>query len=116
MFKFALQLELVQLFPYFCSIFDCFYSIFDCFYQFLTVIVSFFPGIFGLSPDLMMDLLCLIGTAIGACAAFWPSYGNKIAFIVMWLMYQSLYQVGETFLWFQWDILLLEVSDHNKDG
>ena len=64
----------------------------------------------------MMDLLCLIGTAIGACAAFWPSYGNKIAFIVMWLMYQSLYQVGETFLWFQWDILLLEVSDYNKDG
>ena len=62
----------------------------------------------------MMDLLCLIGTAIGACAAFWPSYGNKIAFIVMWVMYQSLYQVGETFLWFQWDILLLEVSVYDE--
>ena len=61
-----------------------------------------------------MDFLCLIGTVIGACAAFWPSYGNKIAFLVMWLMYQSLYQVGETFLWFQWDILLLEVSVYNE--
>jgi len=69
-----------------------------------------YSGIFGLSPDLMMDFLCLIGTAIGACAAFWPSYGNKIAFIFMWLMYQSIYKVGETFLWFQWDILLLEVG------
>ena len=86
------------------------------FIKLLTGFINFFPGIFGLSPDLMMDLLCIIGTAIGACAAFWPSYGNKIAFIVMWLMYQSLYQVGETFLWFQWDILLLEVSDHNKGG
>ena len=82
---------------------------------FIKILTAFiFPGIFGLSPDLMMDLLCIIGTAIGACAAFWPSYGNKIAFIVMWLMYQSLYKVGETFLWFQWDILLLEVSIYNE--
>ena len=58
----------------------------------------------------MMDCLCLIGTVLGALAAFWPSYGNKIAFIALWVMYQSLYQVGQTFLWFQWDILLLEVS------
>ena len=84
------------------------------FIKFLTVFFLNFPGIFGLSPDLMMDFLCLIGTAIGACAAFWPSYGNKIAFIFMWLMYQSIYKVGETFLWFQWDILLLEVSVYNE--
>lgn len=70
----------------------------------------FSSGVFGLSPDLMMDLLCLIGGFLSTVMAFWPSYGNKIMFIVLWMFYQSLYQVGQTFLWFQWDILLLEVG------
>lgn len=33
---------------------------------------------------------------------------NSLAFIMLWLLYLSLYQVGQTFMHFQWDILLLE--------
>ena len=28
----------------------------------------------------------------------------------MWMLYKSLFGVGQTFLWFQWDTLLLEVG------
>jgi hypothetical protein len=67
-------------------------------------------GIAGLAPDHMMELICLVGTAIGFLAAVAPSYGSKVTFFILWIFYLSLYQVGQTFMWFQWDILLLEVG------
>ncbi|KAK7486421.1 hypothetical protein BaRGS_00022345 [Batillaria attramentaria] len=33
-----------------------------------------------------------------------------VSFSLLWILYLSLYQVGQTFLWFQWDILLLEAG------
>ena len=69
-----------------------------------------FSGNIGLSPDLMMDMVCLIGTFLGVLASLKPSYGSKVLFLTLWVLYQSIYQVGQTFLWFQWDILLLEVG------
>ena len=64
----------------------------------------------GLTPDLMLDLLCLLGTILGLSAAFKPSMNRKVTFVILWIFYQSIYQVGQTFMWFQWDILLLEIG------
>lgn len=37
-------------------------------------------------------------------------FRNKATFALLWFLYFSLYQVGQTFLGFQWDILLLEAG------
>lgn len=33
---------------------------------------------------------------------------NLFTFLTLWILYLSLYKVGQTFLYFQWDIMLLE--------
>ena len=64
----------------------------------------------GLSIDLWMEVLCLLGGMVGLLASLFPAIGNKASFIFLWLAYISMYSVGQTFLWFQWDILLLETG------
>ena len=66
--------------------------------------------VIGLSADLWIELLCLLGAIVGLIASLLPSVGNKIVFVVLWITYFSIYNVGQTFLWFQWDILLLETG------
>ena len=41
---------------------------------------------------------------------FFSRFLNKPTFFVMWYLYLSLFNHGQTFLWFQWDTLLLEVG------
>ena len=64
----------------------------------------------GLSVDLWMEILCLLGGLFGILASLFPVVGNKTIFVYLWLAYLSMYSVGKTFLWFQWDILLLETG------
>ena len=64
----------------------------------------------GLSIDLWMEALCLLGGMLGLLASLFPALGNKATFIFLWIAYISMYSVGQTFLWFQWDILLLETG------
>ena len=52
-----------------------------------------FSSLLGLSPDLMMDFICLLGTILGLIVAIRPSFGNKSIFVVLWVFYQSIYQV-----------------------
>ena len=52
-----------------------------------------FHGILGLSPDLMADLICIVGACLGVAAAMSPKWGNKFTFLTLWVFYQSLYQV-----------------------
>ena len=66
--------------------------------------------VIGLSADLWIELLCLLGAIVGLIASLLPTMGNKIVFIILWMTYFSIYNVGQTFLWFQWDILLLETG------
>ena len=54
-----------------------------------------FSSTIGLSPDLMMDLMCLIGTLVGLIITIMPRYGHKMMFILLWVFYQSLYQVSQ---------------------
>ena len=67
------------------------------------------------------------GTLLGVTITLVPGYATKLTMFLLWLVYISLYQVnvhlysisiisdlmfqvGQTFLHFQWDILLLEAG------
>ncbi len=63
---------------------------------------------FGFSADTMADALCILGFVSSIVAAVGPC--NIVTMALSWLPYISLYGVGQTFLSFQWDILLLEVG------
>ncbi|XP_078333474.1 lipase maturation factor 2-like isoform X2 [Crassostrea virginica] len=64
----------------------------------------------GLSTETGMDLICLLGILISFCCVVFSTARDMVSFTLLWMMYLSLYQVGQTFLWFQWDILLLETG------
>ncbi|KAJ8299618.1 hypothetical protein KUTeg_023678 [Tegillarca granosa] len=63
----------------------------------------------GLDIELGMDLLCLTGIVISFIAMVFQAARDMVTFTILWMLYLSLYQVGQTFLWFQ-DILLLETG------
>ena len=69
-----------------------------------------FHSYVGLSVQQAMEVLCLLGTVIGIVLTLQPQYITKLMLFLLWLAYISLYQVGQTFLHFQWDILLLETG------
>ncbi|KAL8577734.1 Lipase maturation factor 2 [Nucella lapillus] len=64
----------------------------------------------GLDVQTGMDLLCLAGMLISLYCMVSHRGRDFISFSLLWVLYLSLYQVGQTFLWFQWDILLLEAG------
>jgi hypothetical protein len=64
----------------------------------------------GLSPQASMDFLCLAGVIFSFVAMVSKGMRNTVIFAFLWAFYFSLFQVGQTFLWFQWDILLLEIG------
>ncbi|ETW04793.1 hypothetical protein H310_03930 [Aphanomyces invadans] len=63
----------------------------------------------GLSPDLAIELVCLVGMVLGTLAA-----ANIIlvpeSFGAMWLSYLSVVLMGGSFIRCEWDALLLEVG------
>ncbi|XP_053211769.1 lipase maturation factor 2-like [Panonychus citri] len=72
-------------------------------------LVWFAPKL-GLSFDYMMDLIALTGILISSLVIISKKAANPILFGALYILYFSLYQVGQEFLWFQWDILLLEAG------
>lgn len=64
----------------------------------------------GLEPSHGVDILCIIGIALAGATLIWQRLRSSFSYFLLWLLYLSLYQVGQTFLWFQWDILLLETG------
>src|SRR5579863_6825457 len=60
------------------------------------------------SSDAALKLLCSIGALFGALAMVGIATGPALA--LDWLCYLSLVTVGQDFLSFQWDILLLEAG------
>ncbi|XP_047128894.1 lipase maturation factor 2 isoform X1 [Hydra vulgaris] len=57
-----------------------------------------------------IELYCIMGGLLSAGVIIFERFRNRLSFFVLWLMYFSIYQVGQTFMWFQWDILLLETG------
>lgn len=62
----------------------------------------------GLNTEYMMDILAIIGMFLSFTGFISQKFCCKPIFAALWSLYYSLYQVGQTFMWYQWDILLLE--------
>ncbi|XP_029993059.1 lipase maturation factor 2a isoform X2 [Sphaeramia orbicularis] len=65
---------------------------------------------FGLDTHTAMELLCLIGAALSLVATLVEAFRDSVVFFCLWALYLSLYEVGQVFLYFQWDNLLLETG------
>uniref|UniRef100_A0A4W5JPN2 Lipase maturation factor n=1 Tax=Hucho hucho TaxID=62062 RepID=A0A4W5JPN2_9TELE len=57
-----------------------------------------------------MELLCLVGALLALGAALLEPLRDSLVFFCLWALYLSLCQVGQDFLRFQWDSLLLEAG------
>lgn len=64
----------------------------------------------GFDVEAGMNFLCLGGSLLSFVAIVSRDQRNCVVFAVLWMFYLSMFQVGQTFLWFQWDVLLLEVG------
>ncbi|XP_061577923.1 lipase maturation factor 2a [Cololabis saira] len=64
----------------------------------------------GLDTHSAMELLCLVGAALSLAATLVEPLRDSLVFFLLWALYLSLYQVGQVFLFFQWDNLLLETG------
>ncbi|KAL7870980.1 hypothetical protein SRHO_G00084770 [Serrasalmus rhombeus] len=75
----------------------------------LPTLLWFGPKL-GLDTQQCMELLSLAGALLGLAATAIPALRDCRVYFVLWVLYLSLYQVGQVFLYFQWDNLLLEVG------
>uniref|UniRef100_A0A669C0J2 Lipase maturation factor n=1 Tax=Oreochromis niloticus TaxID=8128 RepID=A0A669C0J2_ORENI len=64
----------------------------------------------GLDTHTAMELLCLIGAALSLAATLVEAFRDSVVFFCLWVLYLSMYEVGQVFLYFQWDNLLLETG------
>lgn len=64
----------------------------------------------GLDTHTCMELLCLLGATLSLAAALHEAFRDGVVFFCLWALYMSMYQVGQVFLYFQWDNLLLETG------
>eukprot|EP00899_Mesostigma_viride_P006875 jgi/Mesvir1/16189/Mv08453-RA.2 len=68
----------------------------------------------GIDVDAFCELLCVAGTLLAFCAFLQACTtrggGHAGVYAALWCLYFSLYRVGQTFLSFQWDVLLLEAG------
>ncbi|KAF7662071.1 hypothetical protein LDENG_00247040 [Lucifuga dentata] len=92
---------------------------------YMTAFVSLYmqiPGLYGnegllparwqlrLDTHTAMELLCLIGAVLSLAVTLVEFLQDSVVFFCLWVLYLSLYQVGQVFLYFQWDNLLLETG------
>ncbi|XP_077566646.1 lipase maturation factor 2a [Stigmatopora nigra] len=64
----------------------------------------------GLDTHTAMEFLCLLGAALSLGAVLVGALRDSVVFFCLWFLYLSMYQVGQVFLYFQWDNLLLETG------
>ena len=64
----------------------------------------------GLSALEMAEVLALVGGVSGFVGAIHKPSLNKLNFLFMFLAYLTIFKLGQTFMWFQWDTLLLEIG------
>nr|XP_033490744.1 lipase maturation factor 2a [Epinephelus lanceolatus] len=74
------------------------------------------PTLLWLGPQLSLDthtameLLCLVGAVLSLAATLVEAFRDSVVFFCLWALYLSMYHVGQVFLYFQWDNLLLETG------
>ncbi|XP_024893963.1 lipase maturation factor 2-like [Temnothorax curvispinosus] len=64
----------------------------------------------GLNVEYMLDVLAILGTVLSFAGFVTQKFCIGPVFAGLWTLYYSLYQIGQTFMFFQWDVLLLEVG------
>nr|XP_056702627.1 lipase maturation factor 2 [Euleptes europaea] len=64
----------------------------------------------GLDTEQGVEALCLLGVLLSFGALILEPLRDSLLFLGLWVLYLSLYQVGQVFLYFQWDSLLLETG------
>lgn len=64
----------------------------------------------GLDTAQGLDLLTLLGTVLALGALLLNSLRHPFIYLLLWAAYLSVCQVGQVFLYFQWDSLLLETG------
>ncbi|XP_068973628.1 lipase maturation factor 2-like [Bombus flavifrons] len=69
-----------------------------------------FAPYLGLNIEYMLDVLSLVGVALSFAGFISQRFCIALVFALLWSLYYSLYQIGQTFMWFQWDVLLLEAG------
>jgi len=70
---------------------------------------TYFPSLCWLSSsDAFLHVLCGAGATVAAAAVILPLWAAP--WPILWALYLSLFVAGQTFLGFQWDILLLEAG------
>lgn len=69
-----------------------------------------FAPYIGLNVEYMLDVVSLIGIALSFAGFISQKFCIALVFALLWALYYSLYQIGQTFMWYQWDVLLLEAG------
>lgn len=69
-----------------------------------------FAPYLGLNVEYMLDVLALLGVVLSFVGFVTQTFCIAPVFAGLWSLYFSLYQIGQTFMWFQWDSLLLETG------
>ncbi|XP_012221862.1 lipase maturation factor 2-like [Linepithema humile] len=69
-----------------------------------------FAPYLGLNVEYMLDVLSLLGAVLSFIGFVTQTFCIAPVFAGLWSLYFSLYQIGQTFIWFQWDSLLLETG------
>ncbi|XP_045322149.1 lipase maturation factor 2 isoform X3 [Leopardus geoffroyi] len=64
----------------------------------------------GLDTTQGLELLSLLGTLLALGALLLRQLRTLLVYLLLWAAYLSAYQVGQVFLYFQWDSLLLETG------
>ncbi|KAG7456157.1 hypothetical protein MATL_G00248770 [Megalops atlanticus] len=64
----------------------------------------------GLDTQQGMELICLLGALLALGAMVLEPLRGSLVFLCLWVLYRSLVEVGQVFLYFQWDSLLLETG------
>ncbi|XP_062403181.1 lipase maturation factor 2a isoform X2 [Sardina pilchardus] len=64
----------------------------------------------GLDTQQGMELIALLGTFLSLLSTLTHRLRDCRLYLCLWILYLSLYQVGQVFLYFQWDNLLLEIG------
>ncbi|KAM4035790.1 lipase maturation factor 2 [Anomaloglossus baeobatrachus] len=64
----------------------------------------------GLDTEQGIELICILGALLSMGALLFNCFRDSLIFFLLWILYLSLYQVGQVFLYFQWDSLLLETG------
>ncbi|CAJ0565533.1 unnamed protein product, partial [Mesorhabditis spiculigera] len=79
-------------------------NILNCRSVLLMLLQKYVP----MAPSLSMALLVLSAMVLSLITIAFQSARTSFSYFLIWLAYVAVYEVGGTFLWFQWDSLLLE--------